>query len=75
MPRRKAKAAAAMAAEEASFRLLDDWLRIETEHTDPGFVLPDRAEIVAWSEQHAVQVLVAAGAAVWGAVIGAFCFG
>lgn len=77
--KRKSKAAVAKAAvldtEEASFHLLDEWLRIEMEHTDPGFILPDRAAVVAWSEQHAVPVLLFASLAVWGPVISAICFG
>ena len=73
---RKAHAKAAAEAEpEAGYQLLDEWLRVETEHTDPGFILPDREAFVAWSETHPVTVLVTAGVAIWGPVIGAITFG
>jgi len=75
MAGRKKKGKTAVVSEDTSLRLLDEWLRIELEHTDPGFILPDRAALVTWSENHAVPVLVIAGFAVWAPVIGGICFG
>ena len=59
--------------EEAGLRLLDEWLRIENEHTHSG--LPSRADVVAWSEGHPLAVLIVAGTAVCVAVATALCFG
>jgi hypothetical protein len=80
MPTRNKKAqagvvAAAEAEPEAICPLLDEWPRIETEHTNLGFVLPDREAVVAWSEKHPVTVLAAASFAIWGPVLGAITFG
>ena len=73
---RKAHAKAAAEAEpEAGYQLLDEWLRIETEHTDLGFILPDRQAVVAWSEKHPMAVLFTANLAVFAPVFGAICFG
>ena len=55
--------------------LLDEWLRIETEHTNPGFALPDRGAVVAWSEKHPIAVLFCANLAVFAPVFGALTFG
>jgi len=74
-PRRKTAQAALAREEEASFRLLDEWLRIENEHTDPGFVLPSRGEVVGWVEGHAALVLLVASLAVFAPVISALAFG
>jgi hypothetical protein len=71
----QAMAAAAEAEPEAGYELLDEWLRIENEHTNPGFVLPGRAAVMAWSETHPVTVLVAAGIAIWGPVLSAIYLG
>jgi hypothetical protein len=71
----QAMAAAAEAEPEASYRLLDEWLRIENDHANPGFIVPGREAVVAWSETHPVTVLVAAGVAVWGPVLSAITFG
>ena len=75
---RKAKAKAVVAGDgelEASRQLLDEWLRIETEHTDLGFILPDRQAVVAWSEKHPIAVLFTANLAVFAPVFGAIYFG
>jgi hypothetical protein len=61
--------------DEAGCRLLDEWLRIERESTDPGFLLPDRDTLVTWTENHAAAVLTCASVVVWAPVIGAICFG
>jgi len=68
-------AKAAVSDEETSFQLLDEWLRIEMEHTGPGFVLPCRLEVIAWIEAHAVPVLAGAALAVCASVIGVLAFG
>ena len=72
----KAQAKAAAEAEpEASYQLLDEWLRVETEHTNLGFILPDRQAVVAWSEKHPIAVLFTANLAVFAPVFGAIYFG
>lgn len=61
--------------DEAGCRLLDEWLRIDQENTDPGFVLPDRETLATWCENHAAAVLVGASVVICLPVIGAICFG
>jgi hypothetical protein len=75
MAHQRPVARAAVSEEEASFQILDEWLRIETEHTDSGFVLPSRLDVVAWIEAHAVPVLIGATLVVCAPVIGALTFG
>jgi len=75
MARKKQSARAIMSEEESGLRLLDNWLRIENEHTDAGFTLPSRATVVGWIETHAVASLLLAGGAVFAPVIGALTFG
>jgi hypothetical protein len=60
---------------EAGFRILDEWLQLETEHTDPGFVLPSQAAIVAWCEDHAPAIVLSANALLWAPVLAAMYFG
>ena len=61
--------------DEAGCQLLDEWLRIERENTDSGFVLPDRETVVAWSENHAAAVLVAAIVVICAPILSAIYFG
>ena len=77
MSTRSQKTQATVAAAEAEpvYQLLDEWLRIETEHANSGFILPGRESVVAWSETHPVTVLVAASVAIWGPVLSAITFG
>jgi hypothetical protein len=74
MPGQEQASKAIASDEDASFQLLDEWLRIENEHTNPEFILPDREAIVAWSEKHAVAVLLVAALAVWGPTLTALWF-
>lgn len=74
MPGKEQVSTVVTSEEEAGLQLLDEWLRIENEHSDPGLVLPGREEIVAWMEGHPLPVLAVAAAAVWGPMLGAFCF-
>ncbi len=60
---------------EAGYRLMDEWLRLETEHTDPGLVLPSQAAIVAWCEDHASAIVLSANALLWAPVLAAMYFG
>jgi hypothetical protein len=71
----QAMAAAAEAEPEAGYQLLDEWLRIENEHANPGFVLPGREAFVAWSETHPIAVLFTANLAVFAPMFGAIYFG
>ena len=75
MARKKQTAKAALPEEEASFHLLDEWLQIENEHTNPGFILPGREAVIGWIEAHAAASLLVAGVAVFVPVIGALAFG
>lgn len=50
---------------EAAFRVMDDWLRLEIEHTNPGLILPSRAVVVAWCENHAGAIMVLANTVLW----------
>ena len=59
----------------ATHQLLDEWLRIEAEHANPGFALPNRAAVVAWSENHPIAVLFCANLAAFAPVFGALTFG
>jgi hypothetical protein len=65
-----------IAAEEASgLDLLDDWLRIEDEHTNPGYMLPTREAVVAWCENHPGTVVLSANAMLWTPILWAMYHG
>jgi hypothetical protein len=66
----------AVAAEtDTGFEVMDEWLRLENEHTDPGFILPSQADVVAWCERHPGVIVVSANTLLWGPVIWAMCQG
>lgn len=60
---------------EASFRVMDDWLRLEIEHTDPGLILPNRAAVVAWCENHAGAIVLLANTFLWAPLVWAMVRG
>lgn len=60
---------------DAGFEVMDEWLRIENEHTDPGFILPSRDVVVAWCEDHPGTIVLSANALLWTPLIWAMCAG
>lgn len=69
------ESSAVVAESDDAFRLMDDWLRLENEHVDPGFVLPGRGAIVAWCESHSGAILVLANTVLWTPIVWAICRG
>lgn len=67
--------APAAEADAAAFQVMDQWLRIENEHTDPGFLLPGRASVVAFCESHAEAILISANLVLWSPLIWAISRG
>ena len=61
--------------DEDVLHLMEDWLRLEDEHTDPGFILPSRATVVAWCEDHPGTIVLSANALLWTPLIWAMCNG
>lgn len=61
--------------DENVLQLMEDWLRLENEHTDPGFILPSRATVVAWCEDHPGTIVLSANALLWTPLIWAMCNG
>lgn len=53
---------------EAGFEIMDEWLRLETEHTNPGFLLPSRETIIAWCENHSGTIVLMGNALLWGPI-------
>jgi hypothetical protein len=70
---KRRKALNAAAEMEACTQLLDQWLEIENEHTDPGFILPERAAVVNWCENHPKAVVVAGNVAFWAPLLAVMC--
>ncbi len=56
-------------ASDAGVDVLDDWLRIESEHTNPGFLLPSRGTVIAWCENHPGTIVLMGNTLLWGAVL------
>lgn len=60
----------ALAAEtDTGFEVMEDWLRIENEHTNPGFLLPSRDSVVSWCEDHPGTIVLTGNALLWGPII------
>ena len=62
-------------ADDGVLRLMENWLRLENEHTDPGFILPSRAKMVAWCEDHPGTIVLSANALLWTPLIWAMVNG
>jgi hypothetical protein len=65
MPVKRRKTMNAAAEMEACTQLLDEWLEIENAQSVSGFVLPERAAVVAWCENHPRAVVVVGNLAFW----------
>ena len=61
--------------DEDVLHLMEDWLRLENEHTNPGFMLPSRDAVVAWCEDHPGTIVLSANALLWTPLIWAMCNG
>ena len=60
----------AFAAEsDAGLGIMDEWLRLEDEHTNPGFLLPSRDTVVAWCENHPGTIVLTGNALLWGPIV------
>lgn len=60
---------------DTGFEVMDKWLRLENEHTDPGFILPSRESVVSWCEDHPGTIVLSANALLWTPLIWAMCAG
>ena len=60
---------------EAGLDIMEDWLRLEDEHTNPGFLLPSRDAVVAWCEDHPGTIVLTGNALLWGPIVWAMWAG
>ena len=67
--------ALATEADDAAFRVMEEWLRLENENTDPGFLLPGRASVVEFCETHATAIVFSANLLLWSPLIWVLCRG
>jgi hypothetical protein len=61
--------------DETSLHVIDEWLRLENETTNPGFLLPDRTAVVTWCENHSGAVILSANVILWTPLIWVMCRG
>ncbi len=57
------------ASTDTGFEVMEDWLRIENEHTNPGFLLPSQDAVVSWCEDHPGTIVLTGNALLWGPII------
>lgn len=60
---------------EAGYRIMDAWLQMDADHTDPGFLLPSQVCVVAWCEAHARTLMWTAAALLWVPLLAAMYYG